>query len=280
MKTDAEEALRAGDPALALEKLTQAVRATPADAKLRVFLFQLLCVQGQWARALTQLDVCAELDAAALPMRETYREAVRCEAVRAEVFAGRKSPLLFGEPEGWIALLIESLLRGAAGDAAAAARLRDEAFDGAPASAGSADGQRFEWIADADMRLGPVLEAVVNGRYYWVPFSRLARVRFEPPADLRDAVWLPATLGFVNGGETIALVPTRYPGSESCGDGAAALARRTIWREASPGVHVGLGQRVLATDAGDFALLDLRSLEFDAAGQAGAADAAGEAPHG
>ena len=280
MTTDAEEALRAADPALALERLTQAVRAAPADARLRVFLFQLLCVQGQWGRALTQLDVCAELDAAALPMRETYREAVRCEAVRAEVFKGRKSPLLFGEPEGWIALLIESLLRGAAGNADVATRLRDEAFAAAPANAGQADGRRFEWIADADMRLGPVLEAVINGRYYWVPFSRLASVRFEPPADLRDAVWLPATLGFVNGGEAIALVPVRYPGSELSGDGAVALARRTLWQEQSAGVHFGIGQRVFATDAGDFALLDLRSLEFDAAGDAGAADAAGEAPHG
>lgn len=268
MKTDAEEALHAGDPALALEKLMQAVRAAPADARLRVFLFQLLCVQGQWARALTQLDVCAELDAAALPMRETYREAVRCEAVRAEVFKGRKSPLLFGEPEGWMALLIESLLRGAAGDEEASARLRDEAFAAAPASAGTADGRRFEWIADADMRLGPVLEAVVNGRYCWIPFTRLAGVRFEPPADLRDAVWLPATLGFANGGEAVALLPVRYPGSESSGDGAIALARRTVWQEHAPGVHFGLGQRVLATDSGEFALLDLRRLEFDVAGVA------------
>ena len=263
MKTAAEEALRAGDPALALQRLQDAVRAAPADARLRVFLFQLLCVLGQWSRALTQLDVCAELDALAIPMRETYREAVRCEMVRAEVFQGRKSPLLFGEPEGWTALLIESLIRGGGGDSEAAGRLRDEAYASAPASAGLADGQRFEWIADADMRLGPVLEAVVNGRYYWIPFSRLARVRFEPPADLRDAVWLPATLAFVNGGETVALVPTRYPGSESAADGLVALARRTLWEEHAPGVHFGLGQRVFATDAGDFALLDLRSLEFD-----------------
>ena len=153
--------------------------------------------------------------------------------------------------------------RGGGGDSEAAGRLRDEAYASAPASAGLADGQRFEWIADADMRLGPVLEAVVNGRYYWIPFSRLARVRFEPPADLRDAVWLPATLAFVNGGETVALVPTRYPGSESAADGLVALARRTLWEEHAPGVHFGLGQRVFATDAGDFALLDLRSLEFD-----------------
>ena len=266
MKTAAEEALRAGDPALALERLQQAVRADSADAKLRVFLFQLLCVLGQWDRALTQLDLCAELDALALPMRDTYREAVRCELVRAEVFKGKKSPLLFGEPEGWIALLVESLIRGGRGEPQVADQLRREAFEAAPASSGSANDQRFEWIADADMRLGPLLEAIINGRYYWVPFSRLARVEFEAPVDLRDAVWLPATLHFTNGGETIALVPTRYPGSESAGDGLIALARQTVWEEHAPGIHFGLGQRVLATDAGEFALLDLRTLVFDPPG--------------
>ncbi len=83
------------------------------------------------------------------------------------------------------------------------------------ASAGDIDGQPFEWIADADSRLGPVLEAVINGRYYWVPFSRLSRIQIEPPEDLRDMVWMPAHLQFENGGESVALIPTRYQGSGS-----------------------------------------------------------------
>ncbi len=46
---------------------------------------------GQWDRALTQLDVAADLDAGALAMAQMYREAIRCERLRAEVFDGRKS---------------------------------------------------------------------------------------------------------------------------------------------------------------------------------------------
>ena len=65
---------------------------------------------------------------------------------------------------------------------------------------GTVNGEAFEWIADADMRLGPVLEAVVNGKYYWMPFSALAQVDIDPPEDLRDMVWLPAHFLFVNGG--------------------------------------------------------------------------------
>ena len=46
----------------ALPQLQEAVRANPGDAKLRIFLFQLLSVLGQWERALNQLNVSAEID--------------------------------------------------------------------------------------------------------------------------------------------------------------------------------------------------------------------------
>jgi type VI secretion system protein ImpE len=261
----AEKAVREGDPALALQQLQQAVREKPGDAKLRVFLFQLLCVNGQWDRALNQLNVCAEMDAGALEMRETYRDAIACEALRAQVFAGTRAPMLFGEPEAWVALMIESLLRAGSGDADASAKLRAQALDAAPATPGTLDGQAFEWIADADTRLGPVLEAIVNGRYYWVPFTRLEKVTFEPPADLRDFVWTFSTLRFTNGGEVPALIPVRYPGSEKSSDGLIVLSRKTEWVEAANGVFTGSGQKLLATEAGEFPLLQCRELSFTTA---------------
>lgn len=255
----AEQALHDGDPAAAIKLLQEQVRSKPADAKLRIFLFQLLCVQGQWDRALNQLTVAAEMDAAALPMAQAYRETIQCERLREEVFRGHKAPLLFGEPETWIALLIEALLREGRGDLADAAKLREQAFEHAPATPGSLDGRPFEWIADADMRLGPVLEAVVNGKYYWVPFSRLAQVTIEAPSDLRDRVWMPATLQFSNGGEVVAFLPTRYAGTD-LSDPLLALARKTDWVDAGSGLFVGRGQRMLATDQGEAALMDVRSI--------------------
>ena len=261
----AEFSLKNGDPAGALSQLQEQVRAQPSDPKLRIFLFQLLCVLGQWERALNQLKVASGLDAAALPMAQMYGEAVRCEAIRSDVFAGRKSPMVFGEPEQWLALLIESLLVAGRGQVKQSEDLRLRAFEDAETSSGALNGQPFEWIADADSRLGPVLEAVINGRYYWVPFARLAGLTLETPADLRDMVWMPARLLFENGGEVVGLIPTRYPGSERSDDGLILLARKTIWDEVSPDVHHGLGQRVIATDAGDVPLLDVRELVIQTA---------------
>jgi type VI secretion system protein ImpE len=160
--------------------------------------------------------------------------------------------------------------------AAQAHNLRERAFEAAPTSAGALDGQPFEWIADGDMRLGPVCEAIINGRYYWVPFSRITRLDIEAPTDLRDVVWAPAHFLFANGGETVGVIPTRYAGSEASTDSQVRLARKTLWTEDSPDVFFGLGQRVFTTDAGEHALMDVRSIQFAEA----AAGSPPEAAHG
>jgi type VI secretion system protein ImpE len=258
----AERTLRDGDPHAALARLQEDVRARPSDAKLRVFLFQLLCVVGQWDRALNQLKVASELDALALPMAQMYGDAVRCEAIRDEVFDGKRSPMVLGEPEQWLALLIESRLLAGRGENAHSEELRLRAFDEAPPSSGNIDGRPFEWLADADSRLGPVMEAVINGRYYWVPFSRVREVKTEAPEDLRDLVWMPAHLQFQNGGESLALIPTRYPGSQAADDGFLALARKTSWEPIADEAYRGLGQRIIATDAGETPFLEIRALSI------------------
>ena len=263
--TAAEQALKEGDALRALKLLTDEVRSSPQDAKKRIFMFQLLCVLGQWERALNQLNVAFELDASTLPMVQTYREAIACETLRLQVFAGHKAPMLFGEPETWIALLIEALLREGRGEPDAARQLREQGLEQAPATAGTADGQPFAWIADADTRLGPTIEAVVNGRYYWLPWNRLAKVDIDPPEDLRDAVWMPAHFEFTNGGDIVGLIPTRYPDTVLAQGDALALSRQTDWRETSPGVYIGLGQRLITTDNAEFPLMDLRSVVLESA---------------
>ena len=262
----AEERIRANDPKAALAALTAAVKAKPANPKLRIFMAQLLCVLGQWERAHTQLNVVADMDAEAGPMREMVGYALRCELLRAAVFAGRRSPMVFGQPDEWMAVLIESLLQASQGEAALSIELAERAFEAAPATRGRINGAPFEWIADADSRLGPVLEAMINGRYYWIPFSRLASVSIDAPSDLRDRVWLPAKLSFANGGEAIAMIPTRYPGSEASADGAIQMAARTDWIDLGQARFAGLGQRVLVTDEGEHDMLGVRLIEMDVDG--------------
>jgi type VI secretion system protein ImpE len=257
---DPQQLVLEGKLSEALAALQDQVRKDASNVKYRIFLFQLLCVMGQWKRALTQLNVAGELDAATLPMVQTYREAIQCEALRDEIFKAGNSPLIFGQPPEWLALMVEALKLHAAGNATQALGVREQAFDAAPASAGTIDGQRFEWMADADPRLGPVLEVVLNGRYFWVPLQRIRRIEFDAPADLRDTIWTAASFTWTNGAQTVGLVPTRYNGTVAMADDGLMLARRTEWTgEGNP-----IGQRMLVTDAGEYALMDIRIVEFDA----------------
>lgn len=225
-----------------------------------MFLFQLLSVLGQWDRALTQLNVAGEMDAGNLGMVQVYREALASEALRIEIFAGNRTPLIFGDPEQWIALLLEALKLSAAGDVEKSEELRAEALEAAPTTSGRLNGQKFEWIADADSRVGPMLEAIINGRYYWVPFNYISEMRVEEPEDLRDLVWLPAELKWMNGGEVVALLPARYPGSELSADPMIQLGRRTVWERLGEDSYTGLGQRILVTDQNEIPLLEVRNI--------------------
>jgi type VI secretion system protein ImpE len=259
----AEDYLQTGDLEKALAALTEQVRKNPAKAELRIFMFQLLSVLGQWDRAMTQLNVAAEMDSDATIMAMVYRPALNCEALRASVFKGQRTPLIFGEPLEWMVWLTQVPGLIAAGQLEAAVNLRDQAFDAAPTISGQIDGQAFSWIADADTRLGPTLEAIVDGKYYWIPFEQIREIHIEKPVNLRDVVWASATFTWTNEGQAVGLIPSRYVGSEAASDSSFRMGRKTDWNDTGNGLFTGIGQRMLATDQGEYPLLELREVHLD-----------------
>ena len=258
---DAREALQSGDVRQSLDLLKAEVRRAPRDARLRTFLFQMFCITGEWDRALTQLSVAGELDADATPMVQTYQVAIRCEVLREKVFAGQRTPTVLGTPGEWLPLLIEATRLLASGQTEQAATLRDAAFEAAPPLPGTLDGAACEWVADADPRLGPTVEAIVDGKYVWIPYDRIRVITFEPPADLRDQVWMPARFTWTNEGEAVGFIPTRYPGTTASSDPALLLARRTEFTDVGDW-SIPLGQRVIVTDVAETALMDMRRLDL------------------
>ena len=259
----AEEHLHAGDLEQALAVLQEEVRSNPAKADLRIFLFQLLSVLGQWDRAMTQLNVAADMDSDALLMAQIYRPALMCEILRSDIFKGKRTPLIFGEPLEWMVRLtqVPGLLADAKPEAAA--ELRDQAFEAAPVTSGLIDDQAFKWISDADPRLGPTLEAIVNGKYYWIPFERIRDIRIQKPANLRDVIWTMATFTWTNQGEAVGLIPSRYPVLEKNEDSSTRMGRKTNWTDIGNDFYLGTGQRMLATDKGEYPLLDIQHIHLD-----------------
>lgn len=248
-----------------LAAVQQRIRRDPQDADSRAMLFQWLAVAGDWARAAKQLKVCAELDPSAQSMAALYEAAIAGECERAATFTGGIPPCPIASAPAWMNELTQALQVNDR-----LAELNAAALDQAPASAGSVhlhDGSThdFEWIMDGDSRLGPVCELITGGRYGWLPFSDIARIEFARPQGLCDLVWAHTMVYLRDGHSLPGLMPVRYPapadGPDPLDDDAR-LARRTAWTEVAEAVHVGTGQRMWATEHGEYALLDVQALVF------------------
>jgi type VI secretion system protein ImpE len=257
---DAQALLRSGDIAGARTALAGELRRSPADANLRQFFWQLLAVVGEWDKAEQQLRTLATTEPKAMMLGSVYNQALGAMRQRARVLSGevRATSLVGSEP--WVEGLLDALQAFGRGEADATARSA-AALAEAPATPGTMDGESFEWIADADQRFGPMLEAVIGEHYGFVPFAALKRVKVSEPADLRDTVWLPVEIETRGGQVSMAFVPVLYPGTEASGDGALMLARRTEWVERD-GVEVGIGQRLLTTDGPENGILGVRDIRL------------------
>ena len=91
---DADELFRAGDLEGARLALNERWRRRPADQSVLMYLFQLLCLMGQWDKAKIQLRTLAGLSPEAQMLAVTYNMAIDAEMARAKVFAGEEPPVL------------------------------------------------------------------------------------------------------------------------------------------------------------------------------------------
>src|SRR5882724_10007505 len=123
-----QEFLAAGQLDQALVELQNEIRARPEDPKLRLFLFQLHCVLGNWSKALIQLQVISGIDPDTMLLAQIFQPVINCEALRGGVFDGKLTPLIFGEPFEWVGLLLKAAEDIVRGELAAAAELRSRAF--------------------------------------------------------------------------------------------------------------------------------------------------------
>lgn len=259
---DVARLLRAGDLDMALESAARLVRGSPADAGLRIGLFQLLAATGQWQRAGDQLQLAGRFDASWLPLAQAYARVVSAESERTQVMAGRMMPLMLGQVPRWLHDLLQALQHDQLGELVQAVQRRQLALAQADAVGGSIDGARFDWLSDADPRFGPCLEVVLESGYAWVALSQLRRVRFDAPGALRDLLWQQVELTWRDGGVAHGVVPCRYPGSEHRDEPAVRLGRRTYWEGEGEAAR-GVGQRMLASSLGEHPLLEVRLIEFD-----------------
>src|SRR5579871_2277575 len=190
----ATDLLTAGDLEGARRILTESLRADPRNASARMMLFQILCVIGDWDRAVAQLRSIAQLDPEAQMLQAAYNQVIAAERARAGAFAGSASMTTLVESPEWLTTLVQSLEAFAKGNSTEGNELRDRAFDSAPDSSGSLNGAAFARLADEDARFGPSFEAIIAGRWGILAFESITEIRCEGPKDPCDMIWLPVEL--------------------------------------------------------------------------------------
>jgi len=263
----AKELLDAGHLTAAIEQLGQEVKARPTDTPRRTFLFELLCFAGEYDRAKRQLDVLGHETTSREIGVQIYRNVLAAEEARRGLFASGLRPHFLESPPPYARLHLEAVNRLRENSPAEARSVLDESSGLQPAMKGHLDGQEFHGFQDADDIIGPFLEVFIHDRYVWFPFEALRRVEISAPRQLRDLLWIPATLESWNGSIGEALLPVLYAGSSAHPDEQVRLGRMTDWKSAEGGLALGAGQRIFLVNDEERAMLEVRLIEFERAGE-------------
>lgn len=236
----AQELYKAGKLDEAITALGAHLRDNPADAKSRIFLFELLCFAGQFDRAEKQLDVVSQGSQQTEMGALLYRAALHAERNRVQLFEKKEYPSSKASPD----------VRG------------------------TLNGKAFSTITDGDSRIGANLEVFAAGAYLWLPFSVLASVEVMPPKRLRDLLWAPA---FVRCSESYkgqelgeVLIPGLTAFAWKHADPSVRLGRATHWEETPSDGALPAGQKVFLVDDEEVPVLEVRKIEFAAAASADA----------
>ena len=232
MPLTAKELFQQGKVREAEKALTAYMRERPSDTAQRTFLFELLCFEGEYARAERQLGVLAggsvEKETGAI----VYYAALHAEKTRHELFENEAFP-------------------------------SDSTAVSPP---GELNGKPFTDLRDADPDIGARLEVFAAGAYLWLPFEHVASLEMGPPQRLRDTLWAPALVQTAQSfkgmdlGEV--LIPAIYPFSWRHPDEAVWLGRVTDWTVDDEGREYPSGQKILLVDGEEIPFLEVRSLKF------------------
>lgn len=258
----AKELLDAGKLRAAIEELTDKVKASPSDTRQRISLFELLLFAGDWERAERQVDVIAHQSMESGLGVQVYRNNIKAERERERLFSDGLRPHFISVPPAYVELHLSAINRVREGNIREARETLDRAEEERPAFGGAINGREFSDFRDYNDLVGPVLEAIVQDQYTWIPFEQISLLEIGAPRQLRDLVWTPARIEATDGTSGEIYIHTLYEGSGNHADDQVKLGRMTDWKDAGEGLYLASGSRLFLIDGEDRALLEARKIEF------------------
>jgi type VI secretion system protein ImpE len=246
----------------ALAAANAAVKAAPGDLGKRVLLAELLLFSGNLERADVILDAASDIDPSAAVVLAEFRQLLRAETARRQLYREGRVPEFLGEPGATERASLAALVALRAGDLAAAKTAAEAAEAERPRAPGVMGRQAFDDFRDASDLLPGVLEVLTsNGKYYWIPVARVQLMIFHPPRRPRDLAWRRCSMTVADGPDGEVYVPVTYYAAAETIDDAHRLGRETSWSEDAGPVR-GSGQRLFLAGEEAAGIMALETVEF------------------
>jgi type VI secretion system protein ImpE len=265
---EAGRLFREGNLADALTAANAAVRKSPADIGARVLLAELLLFAGNIERADVVLDACVDLDTTAAVVVAEFRQLLRGETARRQLFSAGRVPEFLGKPTDAHRLALAAVVALRHGDGREAARLAEQAEAARIHPGGSAADRPFDDMRDGDDLLATCFEVITTtGKYFWIPPERVVSLDFHPMKRPRDLFWRRVTMEVADGPEGDVYLPTIYPPVENAVlTDALRLGRATDWlRIGDEGPMRGLGAVTFLVGEEAMTWLEMDTVKFQPA---------------
>ena len=267
MTVTAHQHFEAGDIQAAIQAQNTEVKAHPADIDRRGFLAELLCFAGNLDRADLMLDTVLKQAPASAPAIALFRQVIRAELARRQLFAEGRVPEFLGEPEPSLQQALAATIALREGHVAEALAAVTRAEESRPPVPGTHNGQPFDDLRDIDDVTAGLFEVLTStGKYYWVPMARVERIEFRAVERPRDLIWRRAHMVVSDGPDGEVYLPALYcpvgAEAETRWDDRARLGRVTDWVGGDGAPVRGIGQRTLLVGDEAIPLLELGTIDF------------------
>lgn len=250
----ASQCYKNGDIETAIQLLKQQVKQSPSDLQARVFLSELLCLNGDLLKADGQLQSLVVTAPDMMLLVSNWRQLISAAYVREAVYRREATPTLIADATPGIKSAMAKLLsnQNEAGADSQAQKSKDKGLL-------LVNGEPSEVLLDLDELQGPVLEFLgTNGDYFWIDISQVVSLICHKPERPLDLLWRKCELVTTTGSEGVVFMPAIYPLESS--DMQCKLGRATDWRELD-GLQRGMGLREFLVGDQFLNVHDLESIE-------------------
>ena len=245
----------------ALAAANAAVKAKSTDFASRILLAELLLLSGNLERADVILDTAASLEPAAMIVVSEFRQLLRAETARRQLYRDGPVPEFLHDPEPADRAALAALVAWRAGEAGLAQEQVEKAETLRPRAPGILDDVAFDDFRDADDFHPSHIEVLTTtGKYFWVPVGKIENMQFHPVNRARDLAWRRCSMSVKEGPDGDVYVPAIYF-AEGDSDDAHRLGRVSSWSDEAGPVR-GRGQRMFLVGEQDAGIMELHTVTF------------------